>query len=168
MKHIHTFENFLNENLNEGATSANELASFLDKNQGHFAAFLKPKKYSVNVSGKVVTVRSASGSFTITIDFAKSTIDSTGKPKHPESVSYLEMMEYIKNNTKFTVLNESSINEAVGKHDYYALWNKHIMQIIKDLDFPASYKVIDWPDLPKKYQEDAIKYIDKTPELQRI
>jgi hypothetical protein len=60
---------------------------------------------------------------------------------------------------------ESFLNEAVGKHDYHALWNKHIMQIIKDLDLPTSYKVIDWPDLPKKYQEEVIKYIDKTPKL---
>jgi hypothetical protein len=35
------------------------------------------------------------------------------------------------------------------------------MQIIKDLDLPSSYKIIDWPDLPKKTQEEVIKHIDK-------
>jgi hypothetical protein len=56
---------------------------------------------------------------------------------------------------------ESFLNEASKTHDYYALWNKHIMQIIKDLDLPSSYKIIDWPDLPKKTQEEVIKHIDK-------
>jgi len=97
-------------NINESET-ADSLANFLNKEQKHFAAFLKPKNMSVSNSGGVVTIKPASGSFTITVDFNKSTIDSTGKPPHPESVSYVEIITYIKGRTKFKVLNES-IDEA--------------------------------------------------------
>ncbi len=119
MKNLQTFEEFLNEShydflggnsnftdeeMNEAAKdSPEELAAFINKEQSHFAAFLKPKKLSASVNGKVVEIKPASGSFTITVDFEKSTISSTGKPAYPESVSYVELMEYCKI-TKFKVL----------------------------------------------------------------
>jgi len=84
------------------------IASFLLQNQSHFAAFLKPKKMIVEVNGPIVKVTSASGSFTITVDTKKGTIDSTGKPKHPESTSYVETMEWLKRSTKFMVMNEGN------------------------------------------------------------
>ena len=107
--------------INEAVSTPEELASFIAKEEKHFAAFLKPKKISASVNGKVVTIKPCSGSFTITVDYDKSTISSTGKPEWPESTSYVELMEYIKI-TKFK-LNESSVNEKmdtkywIGYHD---------------------------------------------------
>jgi len=99
--------------VNEAVSNPSELTSFINKNESHFAAFLKPKKINTSVEGNKAIIKPASGSFTITVDFDKSTIDSTGKPKHPESTSYVEIIEYIKGNTKFKVLNESEeVNEA--------------------------------------------------------
>ena len=100
----------VDESLNEGAATPEELASFITKQEKHFAAFLKPKKLTATVDGKVVTIKPGSGSFTITVDYAKSTIDTTGKPAWPESTSYIEIMEYVKT-TKFK-LNESVVNEG--------------------------------------------------------
>lgn len=100
----------VDESLNEGAATPEELASFIAKQEKHFAAFLKPKKLTATVDGKVVTIKPGSGSFTITVDYAKSTIDTTGKPAWPESTSYIEIMEYVKT-TKFK-LNESVVNEG--------------------------------------------------------
>jgi hypothetical protein len=100
--------------INEAAATPEELASFIQKEEKHFAAFLKPKKLTATVSGKVVTIKPGSGSFTITVDYGKSTIDTTGKPEWPESTSYVELMEYIKI-TKFK-LNESAIFEAEVKN----------------------------------------------------
>jgi len=100
--------------INEAVATPEELASFIQKEEKHFAAFLKPKKLTATVSGKVVTIKPGSGSFTITVDYAKSTIDTTGKPEWPESTSYVELMEYIKI-TKFK-LNESAIFEAEIKN----------------------------------------------------
>jgi hypothetical protein len=97
--------------VNEGnMDSAQDLASFIQKEEKHFASFLKPKKLSANVSGNTVSITPASKSFTITVDFDKSTIDTTGKPGFPESVSYVELMEYVKI-TKFKIIGES-VNEA--------------------------------------------------------
>jgi hypothetical protein len=53
------------------------------------------------------------------------------------------------------------LDEEDNKSNYYSFWNKNYSQIIKDLDLPPSYKVIDWPDLPKNIQDDIKKYIDK-------
>jgi len=100
--------------INEAVATPEELASFIQKEEKHFAAFLKPKKLTATVNGKVVTIKPGSGSFTITVDYAKSTIDTTGKPEWPESTSYVELMEYIKI-TKFK-LNESAIFEAEVKN----------------------------------------------------
>jgi len=90
--------------INEAVATPEELASFIQKNEKHFAAFLKPKKLTATVEGKSVVIKPASGSFTITVDYAKSTINTTGKPAWPESTSYVELMEYLKI-TKFK-LNE--------------------------------------------------------------
>lgn len=104
-------------NMNEAAKdSPEELAAFINKEQSHFAAFLKPKKLSASVSGKVVTIKPASGSFTITVDFGKSAIDTTGKPAYPESVSYVEIMEYCKL-TKFKVNESEEVNEGASIED---------------------------------------------------
>lgn len=100
--------------INEAVSTPEELASFIQKEEKHFAAFLKPKKLTATVNGKVVTIKPGSGSFTITVDYGKSTIDTTGKPEWPESTSYVELMEYIKI-TKFK-LNESELFEADVKN----------------------------------------------------
>lgn len=105
---IFVTDNSINEGsqedvINEAVATPEELASFIQKEEKHFAAFLKPKKLTATVNGKVVTIKPGSGSFTITVDYAKSTIDTTGKPEWPESTSYVELMEYIKI-TKFKVL----------------------------------------------------------------
>lgn len=100
MKHIQTFESFLNE-ANETPQS---VADFLNKNQAHFASFLKPKSLSANVEGDTVVIEPSSKSFTITVDFKKMTIDSSGKPEWPESTSYVEIMTYLKGRGKFNVI----------------------------------------------------------------
>ena len=100
--------------INEAVATPEELASFIQKEEKHFAAFLKPKKLTATVSGKVVTIKPGSGSFTITVDYAKSTIDTTGKPAWPESTSYVELMEYIKI-TKFKLNESEDVNEARSK-----------------------------------------------------
>lgn len=99
--------------LNEAESTPSALAAFIEKNVKHFAAFLKPKSITATVNGEIVIIKPGSGSFTITVDFGKSTIDSTGKPAHPESTSYVELMSYIKGQTKFNVLHESvEVNEG--------------------------------------------------------
>ena len=103
MKHIKTFEGFLNESSVQATPES--VVNFIKKEEKHFAAFLKPKKILTELNGDIVTIEPGSGSFTITIDFKKQMIDSTGKPKHPESTSYVEIMEYIKKITKFVVNN---------------------------------------------------------------
>jgi hypothetical protein len=102
MKHIHTFESFLNES-NE--VTPQVIADFIKNNEKHFAAFLKPKNISATVKGDTCIIKPGSNSFTITIDFEKKMVDSTGKPNTGESTSYVEIMEYVKNKTKFTVNN---------------------------------------------------------------
>jgi hypothetical protein len=98
------------EEMNEAAKdSPQELAAFIQKEEKHFAAFLKPKKLSATVDGKSVIIKPASGSFTITVDYAKSTIDTTGKPEWPESTSYVEILEYCKL-TKFKVNESEDVN----------------------------------------------------------
>jgi hypothetical protein len=102
MKKISTFEEFVNESINEEhASSPKEIADFINKNEKHFAAFFKPRTLSATVEGKTVVVRPGSRSFTITIDFGKSKIFTTGMPHHPESTSYVETLGYIKYATKF-------------------------------------------------------------------
>lgn len=97
--------------LNEAINTADDLANFINKESKHFAAFLKPKKLSATTNGDIATIKPASGSFTITVDFGNSTIDTTGKPEYPESVSYVEILEYCKI-TKFKIIGESvEINE---------------------------------------------------------
>ena len=113
MKHVNLFEQFINESksvniteefeLNEAVNTADDLVNFMNKESKHFAAFLKPKKLTAVANGDVVTIKPASGSFTITVDFGNSTIDTTGKPSYPESVSYIEIMEYCKI-TKFKII----------------------------------------------------------------
>jgi len=102
--------------INEAVATPEELASFIQKEEKHFAAFLKPKKLTATVNGKVVTIKPGSGSFTITVDYAKSTIDTTGKPEWPESTSYVELMEYIKI-TKFKLNESEEVNEGRTKAD---------------------------------------------------
>jgi hypothetical protein len=97
---------YLNEEIL--MTHPDELKDFLNKNQSHFATFLKGKYMAVNVTGDILTIKPKSGSFTITVDTKKGTIDSTGKPSHPESTSYGEIMSFLKYRTKFTVLNEGN------------------------------------------------------------
>ena len=75
---------------------------FIQKEEKHFATFLKPKKLTVVVNGDIVTIKPGSRSFTITVDYANSTISSTEKPEWPESTSYVELMEYLKI-TKFKI-----------------------------------------------------------------
>jgi len=105
MKFLKDFSGFINESeINESVATPQSIASFIEKESKHFAAFLKPKTISSNVNGDVVVIKPGSGKFTITIDFSKSTINTTGKPEYPESVSYVELMEYIKHITKFEVI----------------------------------------------------------------
>ena len=101
--------------VNEAASTAGELASFISQNAKHFASFLKPKTLSAIANGNIVEIKPGSKSFTITVDFDKKTIDTTGKPAWPESTSYIEIMEYVKT-TKFK-LNESVVNEAEVQSD---------------------------------------------------
>lgn len=112
MQHIKLFEEYSNESksvniteefINEAVNTADELVNLMNKESKHFAAFLKPKKLTAVANGDVVTIKPASGSFTITVDFGNSTIDTTGKPSYPESVSYIEIMEYCKL-TKFKII----------------------------------------------------------------
>ena len=119
MNKIISFKEFLNESIegtaeiNEGISTANELASFISKEEKHFAAFLKPKKINAVVNGDIVTIKPGSGSFTITVDYQNSTISSTGKPEWPESTSYVELMEYIKH-TKFKINESKTITITEG------------------------------------------------------
>lgn len=104
------------EELNEAGVSdsADNLADSLKKNESHFATFLKPKKMNVELSGNVVTLTPASKSFTITADYNKKTVIATAKPAYPESVSYVEILEFFKSRTGFSVTNESEeVNEGV-------------------------------------------------------
>jgi hypothetical protein len=93
------------DNLNENV-SLQDNADFLKKEEKHFAAFLKPKRLDVNFSNGVLTISPASRSFTITVDEKKKTIETTGKPDYPESVSYVEIMEYVRFRTKYTVVGD--------------------------------------------------------------
>ena len=102
MKHIHTFESF----LNEAKETPQSVVDFLKKNQSHFASFLKPKSYSATIDSDIVTIEPASKSFTITVDFKKMSIEGSGKPDRPESTSYVEIMEFLKGRTKFNVIKE--------------------------------------------------------------
>lgn len=104
MKKVKTFEEFVNENLI--TESLQDYADFFKKEAKHFAAFLKPKRLEANYRNGVLTISPASGSFTITVDEKKKTIETTGKPGHPESVSYIEIMEYLKRRTKYTVVGD--------------------------------------------------------------
>lgn len=104
------------EELNEAGVSdsADNLADSLKKNESHFATFLKPKKINVELSENVVTLTPASKSFTITADYNKKTVIATTKPAYPESVSYVEILEFFKSRTGFSVTNESEeVNEGV-------------------------------------------------------
>jgi hypothetical protein len=134
--------------VNEGSFSKpNEMIDFINKNQLHFAAFLKPKKLNVLQKGDSVIISPASGSFTITVDYTKSTIDSTGKPKWPESTSYIELIEWIKHVTQFKVLNESAeVNEAEIKSE--AEFKEYAMTVLKkafgdDFDEAKAGEAID-------------------------
>ena len=137
--------------LNEGVNNADDLANFVNKESSHFAAFLKPKKLSAVASGDIVTIKPASGSFTITIDFKKSTIDTTGKPAYPESVSYVELLEYCKI-TKFKIVGESVVNEKAIDTKYWADYNKDTSgrgekeHEVKSKDFEETFEeaVVNW------------------------
>jgi hypothetical protein len=78
-----------------------ELINLLNKNKSHFASFLKPKSFWVHDAGNTVTILPASKSFSIKIDFKNEKIDASPKPPYPESVSYTEIMQYVKLYTKF-------------------------------------------------------------------
>lgn len=103
-----SFSIFINES---DADTPEKLQSFIQSNNSHFAAFLKPKTINFSKEGSKLLITPGSKSFTITVDFAEKTVDSTGKPKYPESVSYVEMMELMKYKTGFKML--KAVDEAL-------------------------------------------------------
>jgi len=145
-------ESFLNENVNPKDPRA--LESFLLSNEKHFAAFLKPKKIITSVSGPIFTISPASKSFTITVDTDKETVDSTGKPAYPESVSYIETMEWVKYVTKFKVLNESALNENQGFSGTFTSLND-LMKAVKKL--PDTIKSIKVQANLSSFNPDSIE-----------
>jgi hypothetical protein len=159
--------------INEAVATPEELASFIQKEEKHFAAFLKPKKLTATVNGKVVTIKPGSGSFTITVDYAKSTIDTTGKPEWPESTSYVELMEYIKI-TKFKLNESTYINE--GKKEDLTKQLEVIFAQIKSMNLEKSAELaftktgLAFGFLDMLSKPGAIKNLqDKSPEAkQRI
>jgi hypothetical protein len=157
--------------LNEAVNTADDLASFIAKEEKHFAAFLKPKKLSAVANGDIVTIKPASGSFTITVDFKKSTIDTTGKPAYPESVSYVELMEYVKI-TKFKLNESEEVNEKMDTKywsDYnvgtsgqmpkeHSVWHTNFEDAFEDA-------VTDWQyEAEEKLNSSQIKKIRKMAE----
>ena len=99
-------ESMVNESKHDKSPSA--LADFLNKESKHFSSFLKPKRFTASVSGDILKITPASGSFTITADFKKKSLTTTGKPEYPESVSYTEIMEYVKRRTGMKPVNKSN------------------------------------------------------------
>lgn len=168
--HIRESEEF---EINEAVATPEELASFIQKEEKHFAAFLKPKKLTATVNGKVVTIKPGSGSFTITVDYAKSTINTTGKPEWPESTSYVELMEYIKI-TKFKLNESTYINE--GKKEDLTKQLEVIFAQIKSMNLEKSAELaftktgLAFGFLDMLSKPGAIKNLqDKSPEAkQRI
>jgi predicted component of type VI protein secretion system len=92
----------------ENKSEIYELKKFIDGNKAHFTAFLKPARIIVKEHvDNTLTIVPGSNSFTITVDFNTKEIQSTGKPtKGMESVSYIEMLEFLKVRTKFTVVED--------------------------------------------------------------
>jgi len=116
MKNIQSFDEFVNESKHDESPST--LADFLNKESKHFSSFLKPKRFTASVSGDILEITPASGSFTITADFKKKSLTTTGKPEYPESVSYTEIMEYVKRRTGMEPVNESNeLNE--GQYSWF-------------------------------------------------
>jgi len=156
------------EELNEGVEKPNDLADFINKEAGHFAAFLKPKKLTAVADGDIVTIKPASGSFTITVDYSKSTINTTGKPAYPESVSYVELMEYIKI-TKFKINESEVIDEAKTNESLWVIGGvvlltilgiRGVRQIIKNMKVNANGNAEQSPEklkelVTKIYEEGA-------------
>jgi hypothetical protein len=147
----------LMESINESET-ADSLTSFLNKERKHFATFLKPKSMSVSNSGGVVTIKPASGSFTITVDFNKSTIDSTGKPSTSESTSYVEIIEYIKKHTKFKVLNESIDEAAMSRKEELEANLKSAEEKLRKYKGVRQNSI--HPFDPQKKVSDYVKYLE--------
>ena len=92
--------------------TAGELKSFLEKNKSHYASFLSPKRFSTSLNNDVLTIKPASGTFTIKVDTKNKTVETTGKPDFKsESTSYVEMMEGIKNRTKIKPENITDLSK---------------------------------------------------------
>ena len=154
--HIRESEEF---ELNEAVSTPEELASFITKEEKHFATFLKPKKLTATVNGKIVTIKPGSGSFTITVDFAKSTIDTTGKPEWPESTSYVELMEYIKK-TKFKLSESEEVNE--GRFNNYGWYLRLPKNVINTELKSATKNLQNYYDTASKgndLQQDVLEEI---------
>ena len=93
--------------------TAGELKSFLEKNKSHYASFLSPKRFSTSLNNDVLTIKPASGTFTIKVDTKNKTVETTGKPDFKsESTSYVEMMEGIKNRTKIKPENITDLSKT--------------------------------------------------------
>lgn len=159
------------EELNEAAEIKTpvDLSNFIEKESKHFAAFLKPKTISARLKGEVVEIAPGSGSFMITVDFTKGTIDTTGKPAWPESTSYVELMEFIKTTTKFKVNESETIDEAKVEESLWVIGGmvlltvlgiRGIRQIIKNIKVNANMNAEQTPEqlkalVTKIYDEGA-------------
>lgn len=147
------------QDLNEASDiTKEELKSFLEKNEKHFAAFLKPKKLIVSLTSDKLIVEPKSNSFAYTVDFGKKKIYTTGKPDSMESVSYVEIGETLKHRTGFgePIQESVEINEADIKDE--ASFRKYAEDVLKkahgdDYDEAKAKKMID--DIAKKYGEDG-------------
>lgn len=97
---------------NKATEYLEDIANFLESNQHHFAQFLKPKRLNTLVNDNKLIVRSGSGSFTLSVDGNKKVINTTGKPAYPESVSYTEILEYLKRKTAFKFMESMKVTEG--------------------------------------------------------
>ncbi len=55
------------------------------------------------------------------------------------------------------IIKEEKRDDKIG----YDAWSEYSTEIIKNMDLPTSYKVIDWPDLPKNIKQDIITYLQQ-------
>ena len=93
--------------------TAGELKSFLEKNKNHFASFLSPKSFSTSLNNDVLTIKPASGTFTIKVDTNNKTVETTGKPDFKrESTSYVEIMESVRKRSKIKRENITDLSKT--------------------------------------------------------
>ena len=85
---------------NESKTKE-ELKAFLEKNENHFAAFLKNKRMFVSINGNKLIVEPKTKSFKYIVDYDKKEIYSTEKPDSHESTSYVEIGCSLRYHTNF-------------------------------------------------------------------